>query len=180
MITKYKLDVPFIVSKFKEHNHVKDTILDLISKQPSVEETGKIAGYQNNDRIFKTDWYVNSVDPREYWKFLFPYLDNHMAPVFANLYLKSCIYTNYWFQQYETLDTHGWHRHDRTFYSNVYYLELPKDGPRTIFKNPFNGEEIIHPDVEEGDILTFPSIVEHCSMPNVSSGRKTIISFNIA
>ena len=60
MITKYKLDVPFIVSKFKGHNQVKDTILDLISKQPSVEETGKIAGYQNNDRIFKTDWYVNS------------------------------------------------------------------------------------------------------------------------
>jgi hypothetical protein len=61
----------------------------------------------------------------------------------------------------------------------VYYLELPTDGPKTVFKNPFNSEEIIYPDVKEGDILTFPSILEHCSPSNNSTHRKTIISFNI-
>jgi len=180
MIKKYKLDAPFVISKFEAHAQIKDTLLDLISQQISVQETGKREGYQNNDKISKTDWYVESGQLRDYWKFLFPYLDTHMAPVFASLYLKSCTYTNYWFQQYEHLDTHGWHRHERCFYTNVYYIELPSDSPRTIFKNPFNDADIIYPDVKEGDILTFPSIVEHCSLPNISIGRKTIISFNIA
>ena len=179
MIKKYKLDTPFIISTLEEHNSIKDTLLNLIELQPSIKEDGNRAGFQSYDKIAKTDYYVDKSFLRNYWNLLFPYLDKHMAPVFAMLDLKTCIYSDFWFQQYAHLDTHAWHRHNRCFYSNVYYLELPGDGSKTIFKNPFNSEEIIYPDVKEGDILTFPSMVEHCSPPNTSTDRKTIISFNI-
>lgn len=179
MIKKYKLDVPFIVSTFEEHTRIKDTLLTLLELQPAIKEDGSRTGFQSCDKIAKTDYYIDKSFPRNYWSLLFPYLDKHMAPVLSMLDLKSCNYSDFWFQQYELLDTHAWHRHNRCFYSNVYYLELPADGPKTIFKNPFNSNEIICPDVKEGDILTFPSILEHCSPPNSSINRKTIISFNI-
>jgi len=173
MSYRYEINVPYIVSKFEKHNNVKDQLLELISKQACVSEN------KGGDKINRTDWYTEPGASRDYWNFLFPDLEKHMTDVFSNLHLKECTYTNYWFQQYEYLDTHGWHRHRHCFYSNVYYIELPKDGPKTIFKHPIYGN-IICPEVEEGDILTFPSILEHCSAPNQSSKRKTVLSFNIA
>jgi uncharacterized protein YjlB len=35
-------------------------------------------------------------------------------------------------------------------------------------------------DVEEGDILTFPGSVIHCSKPHQSNDIKTVVSFNIS
>ena len=174
MAYRYEIAVPYIVSKFEHHTDVKEQLLDLISKQDCITEN------DHGDKISKTDWYTAPGTVREYWKFLFPMLEEHMKDVMLNLQIKEYAFTNYWFQQYEHLDTHGWHRHRHCFFSNVYYIELPKDGPSTIFKNPVDGKTILCPEVEEGDIITFPSIFEHCSAPNQSINRKTVISFNVA
>jgi len=174
MAYRYEIAVPYIVSKFEQHNTIKEQLLDLISKQDC------IAGNVPHDRISKTDWYTDIGSTREYWNFLFPMLNEHMKDVMFNLNISEYDITNYWFQQYNHLDTHGWHRHRYCFFSNVYYVELPKDGPRTIFKNPVDGQTILCPEVEEGDIITFPSIFEHGSPPNQNVNRKTVISFNVA
>ena len=170
---RYEINVPYIVSKFENHSLVKEKLLDLINKQDCVVEN------RGGDKISRTDWYVEPGSVRDYWKFIFPDIEKHMVNVFSDLNLKEYTFTNYWFQQYEHLDMHGWHRHRHCFYSSVYYIELPNDGPKTIFKHPVYGT-IICPEVEEGDILTFPSILEHCSAPNQSTNRKTVLAFNVA
>ena len=173
MVYKHEIAVPYIVSKFKQHADVKEQLLDLIDKQDCV------ALDDHEIRISRTDWISNVGPARDYWNFLFPMLEEHMKDVMLNLNIKEYNFTNYWFQQYKHLDTHGWHRHRHCFFSSVYYIELPKDGPSTIFKNPVDGKTILRPEIEEGDIITFPSIIEHCSAPNQSTNKKTVISFNV-
>ena len=85
--------------------------------------------------------------------------------------------THFWYQQYITSNFHGWHIHANHDFSMVYYVELPKDAPATMFRN-VKGEEFIC-NAKEGDLLIFPSNAVHCSPKNESKGRKTIISLNI-
>ncbi len=84
---------------------------------------------------------------------------------------------HYWFQQYEETYTHSWHFHGGCLYHAIYYLELPEDAPPTMCRLPGGFE--FTPNAKEGDILIMPSIVEHCSPPNRSAERKTIIAVNI-
>jgi len=60
-------------------------------------------------------------------------------------------------------------------YSNIYYLDLPEGTSKTTFKFIDKEFEV---DVEEGDILTFPGSMLHCSKPNTSEHTKTVIAFN--
>ena len=83
-----------------------------------------------------------------------------------------------WYQQYGYKQTHGWHTHFRN-YTGTYYLELPKDAPRTEFLYPDNLEEGFSINVEEGDILFFPCHFAHRSNKSNSKQIKTIISWNL-
>jgi hypothetical protein len=60
----------------------------------------------------------------------------------------------------------------------VYYLDLPDHAPKTQLINPFNQEQIVMPDIKEGDILVFPSYVIHRAPKIKENINKTIISFN--
>lgn len=84
-----------------------------------------------------------------------------------------------WFQQYENKSSHGWHIHLNDHYSGVFYLEMPKDGPKTEFYDTIN-KKVYYLDMNEGDIAIFPSYFPHRSAPNKSTLRKTIISFNFS
>jgi hypothetical protein len=59
----------------------------------------------------------------------------------------------------------------------VYYLDLPDGTPKTELIDPWS-REVITMDVQEGDILTFPSFVIHRAPVNKTATPKTIISFN--
>ena len=83
-----------------------------------------------------------------------------------------------WFQQYVQGGYHGWHAHGSSF-TAVYYLELNADAPRTELVEPYMQGKKIVADVQEGDLLLFPSFVIHRAPKIVSDTRKTIISFNI-
>ena len=85
-------------------------------------------------------------------------------------------YNQVWYQQYKKGDYHGWHRHPNNTFSNVYYVSLPKNSASTSFR--YSGKEF-EINVKEGQILTFPSYLEHCSKPNPSDQIKTVISFNL-
>jgi hypothetical protein len=83
-----------------------------------------------------------------------------------------------WFQQYTKQDYHTWHRHPGTDWGFVYYVELPKDGPVTEFRNPLNQDETFTPDIKEGQFLLFPGLLEHRSNENQSNHRKTVVVTN--
>lgn len=159
--------IPYIVSKFEAHDKLKSLLLDTIATEKYRWDWG------NEHRISRTDWNVPKEHIRTYWKILSPYMIPHMDKVMSAVGMENWEIDNFWFQQYKHNDTHIWHRHEKTLWSHVYYLEFPEGTPATKFRN----EDIV-PEVYEGCVLTFPSVFEHCSPPNMSDKVKTIIAFN--
>jgi hypothetical protein len=167
------LQMPILIVKHEQHQETKKELLK------EIELLGKNSLVDNNERISNTDWHIKS--KKTYFNILLPVFTQTLVnlkhglkltsiPVEYNLRL-----TNFWYQQYEQGDYHGWHDHLDAFYSSVYYVELPKNGAKTTFM--ILGKEYEF-DVEEGDILSFPGTAFHCSKPNISEEKKTIVSFN--
>lgn len=172
MITLYHLGCPFVITNFKRHETVKQEFLELIEHSP-----GKpITDYTNI--ISRSDWKIDSSVPRTYIENIIFELNPYMEQIYKELDHNSFEYQNFWYQQYVNGDEHDWHQHRGASWANVYFLELPEDGPKTTFRDSVT-KEVIVADVKEGDILTFPGIVWHRSPPNESKERKTIISFNV-
>ena len=93
--------------------------------------------------------------------------------------------TNVWFQKYDINMNHAVHTHGSTGFSSVCFIEYNKDNHKpTTFISPFGncitGELERHePDVEEGDMIFFPSNLLHYATTNLSKEIRTIISFNL-
>lgn len=99
--------------------------------------------------------------------------------------LKVSLYsTEVWFQRYENNMNHAVHTHGPTGFSSVCFIEYDKNYHKpTTFISPFGnyitGElERYEPDVEEGDIIFFPSNLLHYAPCNLSNKIRTIMSFN--
>jgi hypothetical protein len=170
---KHKIECEYIVNQFKYHNELKNELLNLID----------LADYENtiNDKcevnISKTDWYNCTDEDRFWYKKIKDPLTDEIFSMYKALGYGGFRLHEIWFQQYLNNSGHGWHLHSANF-TNVYYLELPKDGSITQLIEPYT-KKIIELDVKEGDIITFPSSVIHRGPPNTSTNRKTIISFNV-
>ena len=90
-----------------------------------------------------------------------------------------------WFQKYENSMNHAVHTHGPTGFSSVCFIEYNKNTHKpTTFISPFGnyitGElERYEPNVEEGDIIFFPSNLLHYAPSNLSNEIRTIMSFNL-
>jgi hypothetical protein len=167
----YKIECNYVISSFKKHLEVKDHLLKLIEDCPSLP-------INDADIISKTDWYVPSTIQRPYINFLIENMKPDLDLIMHELKHDRYKLSNYWFQQYETNNTHKTHQHTNTTFACVYYLEFPEDGPKTSIIEPHT-EKHIQADVKEGDILVFPAHLWHYSPPNLSDKRKTVIAINI-
>lgn len=75
------------------------------------------------------------------------------------------------------------HTHESTGYSAVLYAEFTRHHTPTEFFAPFKNMldrmDYRHtPDMKEGEIIFFPSLLLHYSMPNKTKVPRTIFSFN--
>ena len=174
MINMGIIPSPFLIADFEAHYNLKDKILDKIKTMPNLNMDD-----QKECTVTKTDWHYDKYEDREYWKVLKKDMHELLLECFDIIHLDQWSYGNCWFQQYYKNDFHGWHRHPESLYNCVYYLELPEDGPKTVFRNPINYNEIITPEIKEGQVLIFPATISHTSPPNESNSRKTIIAFNV-
>lgn len=164
------IEAPLFMSKFLEHTARKNDILNAIASMGTFSFRNKECSLQN------TDWHLPRTYNRLYWELIKHELEQHIKQA-AEAYSREINKTyidNYWMQEYGPNDYHDWHFHGQTMFSAVYYLEAP-DEIKTTFK--FLGREFTV-DCEEGDIVTFPSCLQHCSKPNTSGQRKTVIAFN--
>ena len=150
-----------------EHEVVKKTLLPLIDSQP-------FDG--SNPTIKKVDWHSSTHFDRPWINYIKPILQNYMVIMGTALGYENPNITDLWFQQYTDGDFHEWHVHGQQMVG-VYYLELPDDAPRTELVSPFLHKDKFIPNVKEGDILIFPSIIVHRA-PVVGTARKTILSWN--
>jgi len=173
LMKEHLVTYPVRINKFKEHNELKDKLLDAIARQENVEN---LTGPNNN--ITRCDWSDMRFDRSREWLGLMGIaLHEHLDQWAASLDYDTFQIHEIWFQQYNTGSKHAWHVHGANF-TNVYFLDLPKDSPKTQWIDPVS--KLAHEfDVEEGDIITFPSWLIHRAPENQSSEMKTIISWNM-
>lgn len=94
-------------------------------------------------------------------------------------------FSDMWFQTYLQGNNHGPHNHGHSGWSSVIYVEFnPKFHTPTKFispfNNPWNGNLVeFMPEVQEGDMIIFPSTITHEAETNKSDVRRTIISYNL-
>ena len=167
-------DIPcsVFVSDVDGHEDIKRSILEDINKNSifSIYDQGR-------ESIHNTDFYIDKqFNYCNYPNIAIPIFEKHNRALTNFLgYDVGIVTKEIWYQQYATGDFHCWHRHNGCTFSNVYYVELPEKSSKTTFR--FLKQEFVV-DVKEGQILTFPSFLYHCSKPNQSKNIKTIISFN--
>jgi len=160
-----ELKIDLLVYEVPEHERHKSTILNLIDQIP------------NNpyEDINKTDWNL----PPNFEKKYLQYFHNQISPyvmVEQQKYFNAQKWeiTAAWFQQYGENSGHLHHTHPKTNLANVYFVELPDPNFKTSIL--IKGKEYEY-QVKEGQIITFPAHLLHCSKTN-KSGRKTVIAFN--
>lgn len=160
----------FVVSDVPNHQELKQQILDAIKK------VGTHSSIIEGSSFCNTDWELGPNFPKPYLPIVQPLFIEQLKKMCAIYPTKTtATLINCWFQQYALGDFHDWHLHHNSTYSSVYYVELPEDSSKTTFK--FLNQEF-EVDVKEGQILSAPSFLLHCSKPNKSEQIKTIIAFN--
>lgn len=165
-------DIPssLYISDVIHHSVIKDEILEKIASM------GKYSMIQpESQSISNTDWHLDKSNRRPYYDIVEPIINNHNEEIRELLGYSRIRVINYWHQQYETGDYHGWHNHPACVFSNVYYVSLSGDNPSTTFS--YLGKEFSVP-VQEGMILTFPGYLLHKSGMNNSEQTKTVIAWN--
>jgi hypothetical protein len=161
----------FFIGKVLNHTQIKDKILE------EIENMGQYSfiSEKNGIKISNTDWYLPSNEYRPYYDIVSPSLNDYCQRLCSYLKYDNIGIDNYWYQQYKFGDYHNWHNHPKGMFSNVYYLDLGEGTPKTTFKFMDDEFEL---EVEEGQIITFPSFLVHCSKINNSKNTKTVIAFN--
>ena len=157
----------YFLKNIKESKKIKNKLLDLLEEMPSSKYGG----------VTKTDWALPKNFNRPYVKYFADIIRPYMNTITKKLKLDNWVIHNMWFQQYEKNSYHKWHTHASVQFSSVYYLELPNKKTSTQFKNIVDNN-VFSIDVEEGDLLLFPSCLLHRSPKNKSKKRKSIIAFN--
>jgi hypothetical protein len=177
MIDILTFNCPILVSKFEAHEKIKLDLIDSIDK--TFTDFSNLNGDEPPINISKTDWYTKSDQKREYFDVLLPHLTPHLNTVFDIIDYKEWNYSNIWFQKYGKNNEHSWHRHHKTMFNCIYYVELSNDGPQTMFRDPIYKDKTFNVNAKEGDIIIFPSMLLHCSPKNQSDFLKTIVAVNI-
>lgn len=170
------IKIPFIINDFDGHQAIKEDLLNLINNSKSESLIAKDDYYRDN--ISRLDWERREDWNRKWVKKFLPLLHKNINQMINQIGFEDHEVLFLWFQQYLKNGTHGWHIHGDN-YTGVYYLELPNNISTTEYCHPMNMEKVEKFNVKEGDILLFPSFVVHRAVKNLSSKRKTIISFNI-
>ena len=164
---------PFFLQRARDHDEVKDKIISVIDSNRIFASTTPTESIANTD--FYLDEMFKQQKGQQYWDLIYPSIANHYDDILKVTGLTMWSLHKYWFQTYKPNDFHGWHVHAGCMFSNVYYLSLPDGAAKTSFS--YLGEEF-QIEVQEGDILTFPSFLPHCSKENKSKAPKHVISFN--
>ena len=184
---KYPIPCNYWTVSFKEHNLIKDTLLECLK----TTKKKNLKNFKTNTNISETDYGFDfSKESPEYRDIFFKYFNPYIKE-FVNRFIgvvnKESSYEGYeigeyWFQKYQYGDTHTWHTHSCSHLSFVYFLELSDSDYATQIIFPERDcEPIDVKNIKEGDVLIFPAGVWHRSPVISKPGvRKTIISFNLS
>ena len=154
-----------VVIRIKEHKKVKPKLMSQIKDMPN----------QGVDNVTKSDWSLPKDFNRPYLETFYELISPYMDLFAKNNHCKSWTIHNSWFHEYHKKSNFPWHVHPTCQFANVYFLDLPDKKTTTEILD--TDSKLIKVNVEEGDILTFPSFLRHRS-PMITNLQKTIIAFN--
>ena len=173
---KIPLKIFALLLPYKDHNLIKNKLLELINKA-EFEVVEKKDEYFSN-AMRRCDWHKRNEEQRPWTQFIIKNLQEQLDKNAIHFGYNHFLINELWFQQYEKKGRHGWHVHGSAF-TGVYYLELKKLTPLTELVDPFNNNKKITIPAKEGDMVIFPSGVIHQCPLIKKTTRKTIVSFNI-
>ena len=130
-------NVPIFLVDFLEHQFVKDQVVAAIERDPEGEEYSNIL---KASLVNFLEGFTRQLNDTE-----------EDSPRFTRLSYK----------QYHKKEGSEWHRHPKTWYNFIYYLQLPKDVTPTHLQDPYKNENLIEPKGKEGQILIFNSTFIH-------------------
>ena len=104
---------------------------------------------------------------------------------FSDNIKKSIVIKDVWSVSYGLGDYQVPHNHGTKGLSGILYLESVEKLPSTCFIQPWNDIEkdetlIFEMPAKEGDLIIFPSFVNHFSVPNKYKQNKRIVSFDMS
>jgi len=167
-------EVPHHQFHIKEWAENKERILSgLTVKQPENVPEEALAAKDTPLSNFWDDFDVN--DWTDFLDLVAPYLQD--IPRMHEI-------TKAWFQTYKQYEYHSAHTHGAYGWSAIFYADYDHEvHVPTKFYSPFANiggmVEDFSPDVKEGDLIVFPSMVLHESPINLSEKERTVISFNV-
>ena len=156
--------------RLENHDEIKPQLLKLFEKEGGGELT--LTGHES---VTNQDWRSFS-KTGEYWKLLSPHLTPMLKSVSDFYAAEKIEVINYWFQQYEGSDFHGWHTHPSTMLNAVYIVEASGENEGTEFH--YLGE-VLKTDAKEGDVVFWPSFLFHRSPEKTHKSRRSIVAFNL-
>jgi len=163
--------VPFFTATVDDWSEHKDDILSSLDLE---DGDGHLTDY------FK---YYQAGEIAPYTERMFEILDPAIKD-FNELYPFDFQIFNMWAQKYTRGGYHPPHNHGALGYSAIFYASLESDHQPTSFFAPFvdfiEGDVIEYvPEVSEGDIIFFPSVLTHQCKAVQSDSERVIFSFNI-
>ena len=176
--------VPLFCAKVEPWQEIKKQILDCIEGKSSyrMDYGGYITDFDTKSKSFDDPSKFNSYSS-EVYNILKPWI----RPMCESLIGKELPsqFPHIWTQKYYSNLLHPVHNHGNRGYSFILYLKfIPKEHPATLFYGPhenfFNGDLLTYvPDVQEGDLIAFPSVIRHTSQVHYSEKERMILSFNL-
>tara|TARA_X000001036_G_C20416198_1_gene699154 strand:+ start:220 stop:774 length:555 start_codon:yes stop_codon:yes gene_type:complete len=164
----------YIHSQFPNHNSLKKDLLSKINNAYG----GKVSYDKTSVDIYRCDWDKRNDDNREWVQYIAKDLKKHFINCFSEAGYDEAFLIDLWYQQYNKNSQHGWHIHGNNF-TGVYYVDLPNNAYKTEYINPLDKNDIRFFDVQEGDLILFPSHLVHRAPVVKDDIIKTIISFNL-
>ena len=167
----YMFSVPLFRAKVTPWKHIKQQVIDIVGNT-----------YLEDERGFLSDYYNNNYN-EELYEVLKPFVHD-ITYNCLNLSAPNEP-PNMWSQKYWSGSEHPIHNHGNRGYSFILYVKFdPSQHKATNFISPFdnffNGDMLcFEPQVEEGDLIAFPSVVKHSSQYQTSDEERMIVSFNM-
>ena len=180
--------LPTYLRPVAAHKETKDSVLGEIKK---LCQDSRCFIPRSGEQVF-TDYMIPSeASARKYKDEVIDSVMPNIEEFSLSMGAKKLNMGQIWFQRYETDFYHGTHNHWPSLFSVIYYLEFdPSEHESTVLMNPnrlhaelYRAQNIqletsFSPKIKEGDILIFPSFVDHYAPMNKSKMPRTIVSFN--
>lgn len=171
MITTNAFVIPFLTYKVEGWEDKKEHILSLLDLE---EKDGHFTDYYKYHQNQTLPLYADDL-----FDLLKPALEE-----FDQVYPRQFDIHNVWAQKYTKNGYHTLHNHGALGYSAIFYASLKDDHQPTTFYAPYvdfiEGDVIeFVPEVSEGEIAFFPSVLMHQCKPVQSDSERIIFSFNI-